>query len=198
MEQVTPEWFLARAGLFSASRIKDLLGTEAARQRYLLTLLSQRLRVEGSLDPTPQNAAMRWGVEHEAQARDQYWAATGNTVVEHPGQKHPEFPLWSSPDGLVLDDGMIEIKCPNSDTHLRTILSATTPPEHFPQIQTGMLVYRRAWCDFVSFDPRNPVCPIFISRVERDDEMIDGIISAVEHGERALQEMVDKVLEAAS
>ena len=80
----------------------------------------------------------------------------------------------ASPDGLVNDDGLIEIKCPNTATHIDTLLSESLPTKYFTQMQFQMACTGRKWCDFVSFDPRMPKeLQLFVKRVDRDDAYID-------------------------
>ena len=160
MEQRTPEWFAARLGCVTASRTADVLaktksGPSASRATYMAQLITERLT-----QAAPEgfsNAAMAWGTETEPQARLAYEIMTGENVTEDGFVVHPEISgLGASPDGLVGDDGLIEIKCPNSATHIDTLLSEKVPAKYITQMQVQMLCTSRKWCDFVSFDPRLP------------------------------------------
>jgi hypothetical protein len=117
---------------------------------------------------------MLHGVETEPQARMAYEAFKGVLVDEMGFIDHPSIQYFGcSPDGLVEEDGLVEIKCPNSKTHLSTLLNGKIPTKYIPQVQTQMAVMNRQWCDFVSFDPRLPEdLQLFVVRVNRDDEYI--------------------------
>jgi putative phage-type endonuclease len=177
-EQGSPEWFAARAGKVTASRVADVLskvkdGESAGRKNYRADLVVERLTGQKTAGFT--NTAMQWGIDTEPQARAAYEAATGNFVNKVAFVDHPTIVNFGcSPDGLVGDDGMIEIKCPNTATHLEYIEADTPPKKYFIQMQAQMAVTGRQWCDFVSFDPRLPDgLELLIVRVNRDDKYID-------------------------
>ena len=138
---------------------------------------------------------MQWGTETEPQARMAYEAQTNNLVDEEGFIDHPSIAnLGCSPDGLVGDSGLIEIKCPNSKTHIDTLLSGKAPSKYIPQMQTQMAVTGRKWCDFVSFDPRLPEdLQLFIVRVERDDEYIANLEKEVSAFLQEVDETVNKL-----
>jgi hypothetical protein len=117
---------------------------------------------------------MQWGTETEPQARMAYEAYKNVLVDEEGFIDHPTIANFGcSPDGLIGVDGLIEIKCPNSKTHIDTLLSGKAPSKYIPQMQTQMAVTGRQYCDFVSFDPRLPEdLQLFVVRVNRDDEYI--------------------------
>jgi putative phage-type endonuclease len=117
------------------------------------------------------NAAMQWGTEQEPAARLAYEFLTNKTVVEVGLFKHPSIVgTHASPDGLIDDDGLIEIKCPNTATHIETLLSESVEGKYITQIQWQLACTGRAWCDFVSFDPRLPAeMQLFVKRIKRDD-----------------------------
>lgn len=174
MEQRTEEWYQARLGKVTASKVASVLAKRdsATRADYLTDLVLERLT--GKQQEFYQNEAMLHGVEAEPQARMAYEAETGNLVDELGFIDHPSIANFGcSPDGVVGEDGLIEIKCPNSKTHLSTLLSGKAPSKYIPQMQTQMAVMNRQWCDFVSFDPRLPEdLQLFVIRVNRDDEYI--------------------------
>jgi putative phage-type endonuclease len=177
-EQGSPEWFAARSGKVTASRVADVLskvkdGESAGRKNYKADLIVERLTGQKTAGFT--NAAMLWGIDTEPQARAAYEAATGNFVNEVAFVDHPTIVNFGcSPDGLVGDDGMIEIKCPNTATHLEYIEADTPPKKYFIQMQAQMSVTGRQWCDFVSFDPGLPDgLELLIVRVNRDDKYIE-------------------------
>lgn len=185
MDQQTDEWFAARLGKVTASRIADLMattksGASASRANYAAQLVTERLT--GRKQDSFSSAAMAWGTETEPQARATYELETGNTVKEVGFLDHPVLTMTgASPDGLVSDDGMLEIKCPNSATHIETLKSEKVADKYVKQMQWQMACAGRAWCDFVSFDPRLPdEMQTYIRRVPRDDAMIDDITAAVQ------------------
>lgn len=177
IEQRTPEWFEARLGRVTASRVADMMartktGYGATRANYMAELICERLT--GKQAERFSSAAMAWGTETEPQARAMFTLTTGLSVEETGFALHPEIAdLGASPDGLIGDDGLIEIKAPNTATHIETLLSETVPQKYVLQMQTQMACTGRQWCDFVSFDPRLPdEMQLFIRRVDRDDELI--------------------------
>lgn len=154
------DWYAARCGKATASRFKDVMarlknGSPAAdRQKYLMELVLERLTNQPAT--SYENAAMRWGMEHEAVARAAYERLTGVAVEETGFICHDTLMAGCSPDGLIDWDGLVEIKCPyNSAVHLETLLTGM-PAEHMPQVQGQMWITGRQWCDFVSYDPRMP------------------------------------------
>jgi putative phage-type endonuclease len=120
------------------------------------------------------NAAMQWGTETEPLARAAYEAHADVLVDEVAMITHPTIEAaGASPDGLVGDDGLVEIKCPNTATHIDTLLTQTVPGKYNTQMQWQMACTGRQWCDFVSFDPRLPTeLQLFVKRVARNNELI--------------------------
>lgn len=181
MQQRSIEWFQVRLGKATASRINDVLaklkngGEAAGRKNYRAQLVVERLT--GQPVDSYTNGAMMWGVEHEDAARVSYEFVTGNTVEEVGFIDHPTIPMCGcSPDGLIGTDGCIEIKCPNTSTHIEWMLSGGAPSEHVNQMQWQMECTGRQWCDFVSYDPRMPVeLQLFTVRIERDEKRIEEI-----------------------
>jgi putative phage-type endonuclease len=178
--QGTPEWYAARLGKVTASRMADLMaktktGYGASRANYMAELLCERLTGEKAERFT--NAAMQWGTETEPQARDAYAFQTDADVVEVGFVPHPTIAgLGASPDGLVGTDGLVEIKCPNPATHIETLLSGKVPEKYVLQMQTQMACTGRAWCDFASFDPRMPPeMQLWLQRVFADPVLIESI-----------------------
>ena len=184
IEQGTDAWLQLRLGKVTASRVADIIaktktGVSASRGNYLIELALQR--VTGNIEPMYTNDAMAWGTATEPQARVDYEVKTGNFVDQIAFVEHPTIEWFGcSPDGLVGNDGLIEIKCPNSATHWATIKDKKPPNKYVIQMQTQMACTNRQWCDFVSFDPRMPErSQLFICRVERDQTMIDEIEAEV-------------------
>lgn len=184
MTQGSDEWFAARLGKVTASRIADLMartktGWGAGRANYMAELLCERLT--GQTAERFTNAAMQWGTDTEPQARAAYEFLTGNTVTEVGFADHPRIAMsGASPDGLVGADGLVEIKCPNSATHIETLLSETVPGKYRMQMLWQMACTGRAWCDFVSFDPRLPGdMQLWLCHVTPAPGEIDAVESAV-------------------
>lgn len=182
--QGTPEWHAARAGRVTASRIADLTartksGWSASRMNYMADLIAERLT--GTVAEGFSSPAMRHGTETEPEARAAYEFFQDVTVTEVGFVVHPTIErAGCSPDGLVGDIGMVEIKCPNTATHLETLLGGTVPEKYLKQMQWQMRCCGRAWCDFVSYDPRLPArMQLFIQRVARDDAMLAEIETQV-------------------
>lgn len=176
MEQRTEEWFAARCGKVTASRVADVIaktksGYSASRANYLADLVVERLT--GKPAATFSNAAMEWGVEQEPAARAAYSAKTGILVEEVGFIDHPTVAMsGASPDGFA-EEGLVEIKCPNTATHLEYVLAQLPPLKYFTQMQWQMACTGRPWCDFVSYDPRLPErLQLLVVRVPRDDENI--------------------------
>lgn len=199
IEQGTPEWFAQRMGKVTASRISDIIaktktGVSASRGNYLAQLVAERLT--GQTADTFKSGAMQHGTETEPMARMAYEAETGLMVGEVAMIEHPTILMTgASPDGLVGEDGLVEIKCPNTSTHIATLLADKAPSGYIPQMQWQMACTGRAWCDFVSFDPRMPEdMQLFIKRVPRDNALIAEYEAEVVKFLAEVQETVDKLV----
>ena len=184
MEQRSTEWFAARAGKVTASRVSDVMaktktGWGASRADYLSQLV--RERVLGQCEQGFTNAAMQWGTDQEPNARDCYSFTSGNDVVEVGFLPHPTITMaGASPDGLIGDDGMLEIKCPNPATHQATLLGGPIADKYIKQMQFQMACAGRQWCDFASYDPRWGVeMQLHVTRVPRDDDLIATMEAAI-------------------
>ncbi len=159
MEQGSQEWFDARAGKVTASRVKDVIaktksGYSASRDNYMTDLVLERFGVfQEQLDTAP----IRWGHEQEPLARAVYEMAESLIVEEVGFIDHPTISMaGASPDGLVGDDGLLEIKCPNTKTHFEYLLAGVAPAQYIPQMSWQLACTGRKWCDFVSYDSRAP------------------------------------------
>ena len=173
--QQSNEWFAARLGKVTASRVADVIaktktGYSASRDNYMAQLICERLT--GQQGESFTNAAMQHGTETEPLARSAYENSRSLLVKEVGFINHPRIEMsGASPDGLVADDGLVEIKCPNTATHIDTLLSQKVPTKYITQMQWQMLCCQRKWCDFVSFDNRLPEnLQLFIQEVEFDPE----------------------------
>jgi putative phage-type endonuclease len=181
-EQGTESWFSDRLGKVTASRLADVLaktktGYSASRTNYITQLVLER--ITNTRAESYSNAAMQWGTEQEPFARAAYEAHTGQMVEEVGFIPHPDIEAaGASPDGLVGDDGMVEIKCPSSSTVLEVWLSYSqgsnpVDAKYYAQMQWQMRCADRAWCDYVVFDPRMPAkAQLFIFRVERNPDWL--------------------------
>ena len=171
MEQRTEEWFAARIGKVTASRVADVIaktksGYSASRDNYMAQLICERLTGHQGVSFT--KSAMTWGTETEPLARSAFEAHADVMVEEVGFVPHPRIrDSGASPDGLVGLFGMLEIKCPNTATHIDTLLTQTVPSKYITQMQWQMACCERQWCEFVSFDPRLPQdLQLFVKRVE--------------------------------
>ena len=177
IEQRSDAWFSARLGKVTASRVADVIaktksGYSASRDNYMAQLICERLT--GQQGESFTNAAMTWGTETEPLARSAFEAYADVMVEEVGFVPHPSIEMsGASPDGLVGLFGMLEIKCPNTATHIDTLLSQTVPGKYITQMQWQMRCCERQWCEFVSFDPRLPQdLQLFVKRVEFDPEYV--------------------------
>ncbi len=177
MIQGSEEWFAARCGRVTASRVADVIaktrnGWGASRANYAAELIAERLT--GVTAPSFTNAAMQHGTLCEPLARQAYQDRHGVLVSEVAFVEHPEIAMsGASPDGLVGDDGLVEIKCPNTATHLDTLLGEPIPAKYVTQMQWQMACCGREWCDYCSFDPRLPeAMQLHVQQVARDVSMI--------------------------
>lgn len=175
--QGSEAWREQRVGKVTASRVSDVIaktktGWGASRANYMAELLAERL--SGVPAERFTNAAMTWGTDHEPDARAAYSFRVNQDVIEVGFIDHPTiFMTGASPDGEVGDDGLVEIKCPNTATHVDTLLGDPIDGKYIAQMQWQMACTARGWCDWVSYDPRLPeAMRLFVKRVPRDDAMI--------------------------
>lgn len=199
LEQRSEAWFQIRAGKVTASRIADLMaitksGYSTSRANYRAQLVVERLT--GTVEPSFCSPAMQHGIDTEAEAREAYRQHMLCTVEEIGFVEHPSLFAGASPDGLIADDGLVEIKCPITATHIDTLLSASVPDKYAKQMQFQMACTGRAWCDFVSYDNRLPESMrLFVQRVTRDDGAIAKIEAEVASFLDEIDEMVARLQE---
>ncbi|HEY1878459.1 MAG TPA: YqaJ viral recombinase family protein [Caulobacteraceae bacterium] len=175
--QRTPQWYAQRLGKVTASRVSHVIaktktGVSALRANYAADLIAER--VTGRPGENYVSGPMQWGIDHEDEARACYQDQFNVEVVEAEFVDHPEI-AWSgaSPDGYVEADGLIEIKCPNTATHIATLLGMPPATEHLAQMQWQMACSGRLWCDYASFDPRLPESMrLHVCRVLRNTSVI--------------------------
>lgn len=203
--QRTEDWHADRAGKWTGSKFVDVLARhkktgEKLKAYYDLIWQVVVERMTGKAVEGPAGLALAWGTEVEPYAAEAYELETGNVIVKTGFIKHPEFEFAGcSPDGLIGDDGGLEMKCPkDSKVHLERFISGV-PEEYRPQIQGCMWVTGRAWWDFVSYDPRMPESHRFLRiRVIRDDAFIANLQDAVLEAEVEAQELHAKLLRIAA
>lgn len=182
--QGSDEWKALRLGKVTASRVADVVaktksGYSTSRTNYMAQLIAERLT--NTVAESYTNAAMQHGTETEPEARAAYEFYQSVAVKEVAFVPHPKIDqAGCSPDGLVGDDGLVEIKCPNTATHLDTLLGQAVPAKYETQMQFQMACTGRKYCDFVSFDPRMPEnMRLFIKRLPRDDKRIAELESEI-------------------
>lgn len=202
--QDSQDWMLARAGKFTASRAADLMartksGPSAARTNLIATLVAERITgqpVEGY-----RNAAMERGIELEGEARDAYSFHTGNAVVETGFIACGWLPSTGcSPDGLVGDGGLLEIKCPSAmGKHLGALLTGAHAVEYRWQLQHQLMVTGWEWVDAASYDPRWPEhLQLAICRVQRDEEAIKELAAEIIKADAEVEAKVQQLTRSAA
>jgi hypothetical protein len=196
-EQQSPEWIMARVGMVTGSRFADVLDklksglAGAKRKNYLYEVVAERLT--GRPAEHYVNAAMEHGTATEPLARAAYEAHTG-ALVEETGFLHHKTLAWvgGSVDGFVGEDGILELKCPTTQTHIKTLLAQEC--DYLPQVLGYLWITGRKWCDFVSFDNRLPApLDIYIQRIERDEGYIVTLESEVTVFLAEVSAMVEKL-----
>jgi len=194
--QGSPEWLAARAGKVTASRISDVMAakTTAAYRDYRAQIVAEILTGQPQ-ESGFTNAAMQWGTEQEKFARAEYELACDWTVDEIGIVLHPTIERGAaSPDGLVSTNGLVEIKCPKTATHLQTLIDKKQPRQYENQMLWQMACTGREWCDFVSYDPRLPDdLQLFVHRFDRDEKRIEEIEEAVKQFLNEANEMIDNI-----
>lgn len=198
MNQGSAEWFAIRCGKATGSRIADVVaqtksGYSASRLNYESELIVERLTGQPSESYT--SPAMQCGTDTEAQARASYEFQYDAIVEQVAFVPHPTISeSGCSPDGMIGEDGLIEIKCPNSATHIKTLLTGKFDGKYLTQMQWQMACTGRQWCDFVSFDPRLPMeMRIFVARINRDDARISQLETEVSKFLEGVAEKVENL-----
>lgn len=198
IEQGSPEWFAARLGKATASNFNAIIarGSKGALlagyKNYMAQIVIERMT--GKTPERFKNSAMEWGADTENLARLMYTLRTGRAVRRVGFIEHETLKAGASPDGYILgeDNGQLEIKCPNTATHIETLEAKQMPAEYKAQVQGQLWITKGDYSDFVSFDPDMPErSQIFIQHIERDEPYIEMLQNAV--GEFLL--LVDKKVE---
>ena len=194
VEQRSDAWHDLRRGMVTASTVGRLVTPKTVKpasnddsRGAALTLAAER--ITGMSEPSFINADMQRGIEHEPYARDAYAEKYGVEVTEvgFMARDFDGFTIGYSPDGLVADDGLIEIKCPRPKAHVKSIVTNSVPSIYMAQIQAALLVSGREWVDFVSFVGG---LPLFTKRVGPDARWFDAITEAAEMCEKAINQIV--------
>lgn len=193
-DQGTPEWFAARLGKATGSRFSDILsgGKGLTRKAYAVQLALEI--VTGKQSETFTSQSMQDGTEREPIARALYEAHTGNFVDEVGFCLHDTMECGVSPDGLINEDGGIEIKCPKASTHAGYLSIPAEPSTYTAQIQGSMWVTDRSWWDFVSYHPDFPEnAQLIVRRIQRDDVYIAALQTSVEMFMKEVKREVDLI-----
>lgn len=200
-EQRTEEWYAKRAGKITASNADVLLmkPTTAGYRNYMVRLALERINGKPFMDGYV-SFAMQQGIEREGAARLEYEMFRGTMVQEVDFVEHPLYPYAGcSPDGLVEDDGGTEIKCPEQAAHFRYLIGNDCPEEYKPQVQFSLLITKRKWWDFVTYNPDYPEgLRLKVIRVERDEPYIKALTEAMvtfNIGVNAMVEQMKKMME---
>jgi putative phage-type endonuclease len=177
IEQRSPEWYAARCGSLGASDLGDALtrtktGWGATREAVMTRLLIERLM--GQTIQSFVTRAMQEGIDREPEARRAYCFFRDIDVAEAGLYRHPDIDgTHASPDGLIGDVGLVEIKCPQPPAHLKVLRSGGAPQHYMAQVQWQLACTGREWCDFVSYQPQFPAAmQLVVRRIERDDRLI--------------------------
>jgi len=201
MIQGTDEWRMARLFKPSASRIADMLaegkGSAMAttREDYMYELACECLT---GIPYEKFHRVPSWiedGTENEALARGTYEARTGHIVTEHPGKDDGPIPgFWSSPDGLILPSGGLEVKCPKTKKHFKTMMTGKVDTPYIYQMTGNLINYEADWWDFVSFDPALPdnLC-YWCKRFTRAELPVDMVTDGIKRFMAELDELTDKL-----
>lgn len=203
MDQKTDDWFAARLGKVTASRVADVMaktksGPAASRTNYMMELLCERLT--GSRQEGFVSAAMQRGTDLEPIARSMYEIDSDLMVIETGLVLHPSIEgFGASPDGLVGESGLVEIKCPNTAQHVDFIRKREPDTRYQWQMLAQMACTGREWCDFVSFDDRLPL-PLQYRRVRfhRDDKRIAEMESEIKTFLAELDALVREMMKEAA
>lgn len=200
MEQLSQEWFEARLGKVTASRVSDVLATiksgeAASRKNYKLQLVTERLT--GKKIDTYMNQAMQDGIDREETAREIYSKIVDSQVYQDGFIQHPKIEMsGASPDGFVGKNGIIEIKCPIETTHTTNLLERKLPSKYKPQVQFQLACTEREWCDFISYNPNFELrLQLMYVRIYRDDEYIKMLEFEITKFLEEVEEMINQLKE---
>jgi putative phage-type endonuclease len=195
IEQGSEQWLAHKAGKWSASRAKDLMAKGQGKTRANLIADVVAERMTGRYTEGFENANMRRGKELEQEAREAYEFEVGASVEQVGFIDHPTIPnCGASPDSLVGDDGLLEIKCQNNARHIEAKMNGAHAKEYYKQAQWQMMVTGRAWCDVISYNPAfPPELQLAITRLERDDELIIQFVGEIAKAEAEVQSIIKEL-----
>lgn len=187
IEQKSEQWYQCRLGKITASTFHTLLGNSETKKTLLLKITAER--ITGKLiEDNYTNSDIERGIELENTARLDY-EFRNDCKVQQIGFAELDEYVGCSPDGLVGDDGLIEIKCPRETTFLSQVISGRIKPEYITQMQFNMYVLDRKWCDYVMY---SETLGLFVKRVERDEKLIEEIKTCIEECKQTIQENINK------
>ena len=184
-EQRTEDWYNIRKGKMTASNAETIIANGKGLETYIYNLMAEYY--SSAEKENYINADMQRGIDLEPEARLEFEFYTNLDVQEVGFIEHNEF-IGVSPDGLIGDDGLIEIKCPNDSIYFKLLLSNNIKPEYIAQMQMQMYVTDRQYCYFVSYNP-NFEKSLYIKKISRDEEMIDKLKKGLERGTELIKEI---------
>ena len=184
-EQRTPEWIEIKRGKMSASNAETIIANGKGLETYIYNLMAEYY--SSAEKENYINADMQRGIDLEPEARLEFEFYTDLDVQEVGFIEYNEF-IGVSPDGLIGDDGLIEIKCPNDSIYFKLLLSNNIKPEYIAQMQMQMYVTDRQYCYFVSYNP-NFEKSLYIKKINRDEEMIEKLKKGLERGTQLIKEI---------
>lgn len=190
--QRSTEWFNVRLGCVTGSGVTNVFAKSEAKKKYKTKLIVERLTNE-TQDNDFVSTAMLWGIEKEEMARVAYQEQNEVFVKQEGFIKIENEFIGYSPDGLVNENGLIEIKCPSSGKHFEYLDSEEIPKEYINQMILGMIVTNRSWCDFISFDPRFPKSmQLFVKRIFAKDYDTEGFLKSVREFNNEVEQAIRK------
>ena len=184
-EQRTEDWYNIRKGKMSASNAETIIANGKGLETYIYNLMAEYY--SSAEKENYINADMQRGIDLEPEARLEFEFYTDLDVQEVGFIEYNDF-IGVSPDGLIGDDGLIEIKCPNDSIYFKLLLSNNIKPEYIAQMQMQMYVTNRQYCYFVSYNP-NFEKSLYIKKISRDEEMIDKLKKGLERGTELIKEI---------
>ena len=184
-EQRTDEWYAIRKGKMTASNAETIIANGKGLETYIYNLMAEYY--SSAEKENYINADMQRGIDLEPEAKIEFQFYTGLDIKEVGCVELNEY-ILASPDGLIGDDGLIEIKCPNDSIYFKLLLSNNIKPEYIAQMQMQMYVTDRQYCYFVSYNP-NFEKSLYIKKINRDEEMINKLKKGLERGTQLIKEI---------
>ena len=184
-EQRTEDWYNIRKGKMTASNAEIIIANGKGLETYIYNLMAEYY--SSAEKENYINADMQRGIDLEPEAKIEFQFYTGLDIKEVGCVELNEY-ILASPDGLIGDDGLIEIKCPNDSIYFKLLLSNNIKPEYIAQMQMQMYVTDRQYCYFVSYNP-NFEKSLYIKKINRDEEMIEKLKKGLERGIQLIKEI---------